>query len=177
MAQEPLKQKKVILESYGVNPFRNWSDWHSEEVIVTFETMKHNLWNSWENQCTSIEGETELVEKENGMYEMKGDTERKVEPEKFDLEKLKKPGVYRDSKNNNDEEKVDESYTIIVGRSFLSPELCQKWIQKLNEKFDRNFSLDIKDRQLSPEAEIRELKARTRDNDLEEKLEELIDEI
>lgn len=94
------------------------------------------------------------------MYEMKGDTERKVEPEKFDSEKVKKPGVYRDSKNYEDEEKVYEGYTIIVDRSFLSPELCQKWIEKLNKKFDRNFSLDIKDRQLSPEAEIREHKIR-----------------
>lgn len=176
MNKEELKQKEVVLKSYSVNTFRSWSDWLSEEAVVTFETMSHNLWSSWENQCTSIEGETELVETENGMYEIKGDTERKVESEKFDSEKVKKPGVYRDSKNHEDET-IYEGYTIIVDRSFLSPELCQEWIEKLNKKFDRNFSLDIKDRQLSPEAEIRNLKARIRDEKLEEKLEEIIDEI
>lgn len=46
MNKEELKQKEVVLESYGDNPFRSWSDWHSEEAVVTFDTMSHNLWNS-----------------------------------------------------------------------------------------------------------------------------------
>ena len=157
---ERLENQEVILESMAVDPFRVWSDWYGTdgEAVVTFETMQHNLWNAWTNQCISYQGDTELVETEDGMYKMEGETERKVEPENFDCSELKQPGIYRDGTYYDEEDSVDEGYTIIVPYGFLTPELCEEYIEKRNQKFNRNFKLNIKEEQKSPISDLRLLK-------------------
>lgn len=143
------EDEKVVLESNAVNPFKDWSDWYGTdgEAVVTFRTIQHDLYEEWSRQCVRIEG-GEYVEQEDGSKVYDGDNaERIVEHEKFDASEVKAPGVYSDGTNYDEEDKVDESYSIIVPYPFLSPKLCQKWIEKLNEKFDREFELYIDDQQ------------------------------
>ena len=158
-------EKEVVLESMAVDPFNDWDDWHDQnsKAVVTFETMKHNLWNSWKTQCI-----------ENNEY---NDSEEEIRPEKFNAEKVRKPGVYRDAVN--EEDKIDELYTVIVPRSFLTPELCERYLEKLNEKFDRNFKLKIKPEQMPPTSELKRIKPMIeRENEeVAEKLEGLIEEL
>ena len=177
MSKPDHRQKEVILESLSVNPFHVWSDWHGteSEAVVTFETMQHNLWNAWRSQCVSHEGETELVKTEDGMYRVEGETERNVDPEKFEAENIDTPGIYRDGTYYDEEDSVDEGYTIIVPYNFLSPELCQEWIQKLNKKYDRNFKLNIEEEQKPPVKQLRRIKGFLEDGKLKQKLEEAIE--
>lgn len=150
----------VVLESHAVNPFNDWSDWYGTdgEAVVTFFTMKEQLWNQWDNDCVSISHEDcdhgdsweDRMEQdeETGFYTSKDcNSERVVEHEKFDPTNLQAPGVYLDGTHYEDDEKVDESYTIYVPFPFLSPELCRRWIQKLNEQYDRQFELRISEEQ------------------------------
>jgi len=170
--------EEVELESMAVVPFESFSDWYGEDVVVTFETIAHNLWNCWRSQCVSMVGDTELVETEDGMYRLEGDTEREVDPGEFDGQKVAKPGVYRD-KTREEGESDTETYTIIVSRSFLTPELCENYIEKLNKKYDRNFSLKIKEEQRSPVADLKRLKYRfeREDKEIADKLEDIIDNL
>jgi len=189
--KQGLKGEEVVLESMGVNPFKGWSDWYGTdgEAVVTFETMKHSLWNSWDNQCVEIkkyddEGNEVTSEDFEDIQEYinySGETERIVKPEKFDYEKVKAPGVYRDDTHYDEEDYVDESYTIIVPYSFLTPELCEEYINKLNKKFDRDFMLKIKEEQKSPISELKlirsDLERKEISQEAIEKLEEVIKEL
>lgn len=104
-----LPDQKVILESMSVDPFNDWSDWYGTngETVVTFVTMKQNLWNSWKNQCISIECDLELVENSEGTYSLEGETEKEIRPEKFDSDKVQEPGIYRDRAHEGDDDKVE----------------------------------------------------------------------
>jgi hypothetical protein len=138
----------VILRSRAANPFNQWSDWYGteSEAVVTFVTIKEELWNQWNNQCVDIIHEDcdhqdmqERINCDNG--------ERIVKHDNFDKEEVREPGIYSDGTNYEDEDKVDESYTIIVPYDFLSPKLCRHWIDKLNQDYDRCFDLDIDESQ------------------------------
>lgn len=136
------ENEKVILESNAVNPFNNWSDWYGAdgEAVVTFSTMKNELFSEWERQCVRIE-----------------DDERVVETEHFDGLRTKAPGVHRDGTYYDEEDSLDESYSIVVPYGFLSPKLCKHWIQKLNEKFGRNFELEITEEQEQASAGLEDI--------------------
>ena len=170
--------EEVELESMAVLPFEGLSDWCGDDVVVTFETMTHNLWTSWKSQCVSRRGDVELVETEEGNYTLEGDTDRKVDPEEFDGQKVMEPGAYRD-KTREEGENNTETYTIIVPKSFLTPELCEKYIEKLNKKYNRNYSLKIKEKQKSPVADLKRIKYRfeREDEEVAEKIEIIIDEL
>jgi hypothetical protein len=45
------ENQKVVLESNAANPFNQWSDWYGTkgEAVVTFFTMKEELWSQWSN--------------------------------------------------------------------------------------------------------------------------------
>lgn len=126
------ENKTVVLESRDVNPFEDWSDWYGTEgeAVVTFQHIAHLLYEIWERQCVSIEA-----------------GERNIDQEKFDASEVEAPGIYRDETNYDDSDAVDESYTIIVPYDFMTPDMCRQWIQKLNEKFDRQFELSIDEEQ------------------------------
>jgi hypothetical protein len=176
-----LPDQKVILESMSVDPFNDWSDWYGTngETVVTFVTMKQNLWNSWKNQCISIEGDLELVENSEGTYSLEGETEKEIRPEKFDSDKVQEPGIYRDRAHEGDDDKVEEAYTVIVPKEFLTPELCEKYMEKLNESFYRNFELNIEPYQKRPVSTLKKIKHRfDRENEeIASKLEDIISEL
>jgi len=168
---EGLENQEVVLESMAVDPFRDWSDWYGTngEAVVTFETMQHHLWNSWNNQCVEVKnydengeeikpGDFETAQEYSRASNNAEKTERIVEPENFDYGKVSKPGIYRDGTYYDEEDSVDEGYAIIVPYGFLTPELCEEYIEKLNQKFDRNFKLDIKEEQKPPVSDLRRLK-------------------
>ncbi|MFB6292315.1 MAG: hypothetical protein ABEI58_02870 [Candidatus Nanohaloarchaea archaeon] len=168
---EGLGDQEVVLESMAVNPFRDWSDWYGTdgEAVVTFETMQHHLWNAWRNQCVEIKkydenGEEirpEDFEKPKDYLEASDnavESERIIEPQNFDYDEISGPGVYRDGTYYDEEDSVEEGYTIIVPHGFLTPELCGEYTEKLNQKFDRNFKLDIKEEQKPPISDLRRLK-------------------
>jgi hypothetical protein len=148
--------QQVMLKSHAVNPFNQWADWYGTdgEAVVTFRTMKEHLWDRWQSDCVSIShddcdhgdswDERTEQDPETGTSRFKDcDSERVVEHERFDPTNVQAPGIYLDGTHYDDADKVDESYTIIVPYPFLSPELCQEWIKKLNEQYDRQFELDI----------------------------------
>lgn len=168
---EDFGEQEIVLESMAVDPFRAWSDWYGtkEEAVVTFETMQHHLWNAWNNQCVEIKkydenreeikpGDFETAQKYFKASNNAEETERIVEPENFNYSNISEPGIYRDGKYYDEEDSVDEGYTIIVPYSFLTAKLCKKYIEKLNQKFDRNFKLNIKEEQKSPISDLRRLK-------------------
>lgn len=121
------------LRRTSTTPFKNYEDWISDNYVVTFETIGHHLYNEWENQCVEHEGDTELVETESDHYTIEGDAERKVDQSKFSAEEIDGPGIYED--------KQDGCYTIVLDRNFMTYELCQRWIGKLNQKFDLDLAL------------------------------------
>lgn len=145
---EGLEDQTVVLESRAVNPFNDWADWYGTdgEAVVTFRTMKEQLWNRWSNDCVSFEhpdcDHGDSLEEMNESINC-DEKQRIVEHEKFNPTNLQAPGIYLDRTPYDDEEKVDESYTIIVPYPFLSPKLCREWIQKLNEQYNRDFELEI----------------------------------
>lgn len=142
------EDQEVTLQSKAANPFNQWSDWYGTEgeAVVTFYTMKEELWSKWSNQAVSIEhndcDHDDMEEKINC-----DDTERVVDHDAFDAGEVREPGIYLDDTHYDDEEKVAESYTIIAPFDFLSPKLCRDWIQKLNDKYDRRFQLSIAEEQ------------------------------
>lgn len=137
-----LEGEEVVLTSRAVNPFNDWSDWYGSdgEAVVTFFTMKEHLWSCWSGDCVSFEYDEDNLSLEERMDR---DGERVVEHEKFDVTSIRSPGIYLDGTYYEDEDAVDESYTIIVPYPFLSPKLCRAWIEKLNEKYDREFRLEV----------------------------------
>ena len=167
-----LEDREVVLESMAVKPFESSSDWYGTdgEVVVTFETMKSVLWRSWKDQCVKIkkydeddnqirvedsESFQEYLDKANNAEK----SERVVKPEEFKQKEKTAPGIYRDGTYYDDEESVDEGYTIVVPYGFLTPELCTAYLEKLNQKFDRSFSLSIEEDQKSSLADLKQLKA------------------
>ena len=186
-----LEGEGVVLESMGVDPFKGWSDWYGTdgEALVTFETMQHSLWDSWNNQCVEIkkydeEGNEIKPNEFNDIQEYMNagvESERIVKPEKFDYNTVKLPGVYRSDTHYDKKDYVDESYTIVVPHGFLTPELCQKYIDKLNKKFDRKFKLKIEEEQKQPISQLKLIKTELERNKTSEgtieKLEEIIKEL
>lgn len=188
--KEKLSEKQVVLKSRSLNPFHGFSDWYGtdNEAVVTFETMKSVLWNSWRKQCVEItrrDSQGEKIDRDRfesfqNYLEASNNAEereRTIDPESFNPGKLREPGIHRDGTHYDDEEKVDEAYTITVPHGFLSPELCKNYIEKLNQQFDRNFKLEIRDDQKPPLSELKRLKHRFDEEDrglieeLEKKLE------
>lgn len=143
-----LENQHILLTSRALNPFIDWSDWYGTdgEAVVTFITMKEHFWNRWSNNCVSIVHEDcnpdEIADRANCEA-----GEHRVDPGQFDVEEIRAPGIYRDGIYYEDEESVDESYTIVVPYPFLSPTLCQQWIEELNEEYDRVFELKFTDEQ------------------------------
>lgn len=149
----------VTLKSPALNPFDQSSDWYDTdgEAVVTFETMQHRLWEQWKQDCVSFDhsscdhGESvddRLEQTEDGMYRLKDcDAKRVVDHSNFDPDAIRGPGVYLDGTHYDTDGSVDESYTIVVPYSFLSPKLCRQWLKKLNEQYDREFQLEITDEQ------------------------------
>jgi len=186
---EELDTQEVVLKSMAVDPFRDWSDWYgiNGEAVVTFETMQHHLWNAWNNQCVEIKnydkegeeikpGDFETAQEYSKASSNAEETDRTVESENFDYSKASNPGIYRDETCYDEEESVDEGYTVIVPYSFLTPELCEKYIEKLNQKFDRNFKLDIKEEQKPPISELKRITSFQKEEELAQKLEEMVAE-
>ena len=151
---EKLAEKTVTLTAEEVNPFNNISDWYGTEgeAVVTFWTMKHALWTQWDHDCVRwVHGEecdhgtgSEALEEKINC----DNQERVIEPEKFNAGDIPEPGIYRDAIHYDNDEKVDETYSIYVPQSFLSPDLCQKWVQNLNRQYDRRFELKPTEEQL-----------------------------
>jgi hypothetical protein len=136
--------EKVFLKSPSGNPFTEWADWYGTdgEAVVTFHHQKYLLYEYWSRECVSYEHpgcrHDNLQERINCGKKM-----RKVKPDDFDKEKMPEPGITLDGTHYKEEEAVDESYSITVPRSFLSPELCAEWLEKLNLKYDRHFVLAL----------------------------------
>lgn len=144
----------VTLWSNTEIPFEEVADWYGTdgEVVVAIKPMKSLLWAHWETQCVEWvhaedcdhgPGVDGLQESINCPHQ-----ERVVNPENFDYDEVPEPGVYCTGTYYDDESKVDESYNIIVPREYVTAEQCHKWIQKLNQKYDRNFELTISADQL-----------------------------
>ncbi|MDY6761896.1 MAG: hypothetical protein SVY41_02520 [Candidatus Nanohaloarchaea archaeon] len=140
---EELDDEKVVLETRALHPFSGgWCDWYGTggEAVVTFLTMQHGLWNAWMNQCVAYVHDHEEHDSVHERLDC-GRSERVVTPEEFDPSEMEEPGVYRDATHYDDEEKVDESYTIVLPYDFMSEKLCKAYIDELNETYDRNFVL------------------------------------
>jgi hypothetical protein len=58
----------------------------------------------------------------------------------FDPDEVLSPGIHR-SHNPSDSDLVDESYEVIVPNYLLAPEICERWIKRLNERYGRSFEL------------------------------------
>jgi len=139
-------KKQIKLENIAVNPFDAWSDWHSPdgEAIITFMTMSHHLYSEWENKArrsntvnhAKVDGKPVKEDLHINIY-----THDEFESD------IKGPGVYRDSTHYRNPQKVDEAYTVIVPNDFMTQKMCEGYIKKLNDKFDRNFELEEVDQQ------------------------------
>jgi len=133
--------KNVKLENMAVDPFDNWSDWYGEngEVVITFMTMDAHLLEEWQNQARNSDTLNHATY--NGKPLSKDERVEIFTHNDFEND-FRGPGIYRDDHNISGEEKVDESYTIIVPTDFMTQDLCEKYIERLNEEFNRNFELE-----------------------------------
>jgi len=51
------------------------------------------------------------------------------------------PGINRET-YYDDSDYVDEFYDIVVPHDFLHPEICEGWIKRLNQQYDKDFQLE-----------------------------------
>lgn len=126
----------TILECHHQNPFADgWSDWSApeESVVLTFQTMKHQLYEVWSDQCLFTEADNH----DGGIERTIGMT---ADHSKFNSDEVLSPGIHRDH-NPGDPDLVDESYEIIVPNYLLAPEICERWIERLNDTYGRSFEL------------------------------------
>jgi hypothetical protein len=126
----------TILECRHQEPFDDgWSDWSAPEasVVLTFQTMKNQLYEIWREQCLFAEegDHDEGIERTIGMT---------VDHSEFDPDELQPPGIHRDH-HPNDPDLVDEMYVIVVPNYQLHPEICDRWIDRLNNEYERSFEL------------------------------------
>ena len=132
----------TILECLHQNPFAGgWSDWFApdESVVLTFETMDHQLFEIWRTQCLFSEecNRQEGIKRPSGMI---------VDHSEFDPDEILAPGVHRDYHPDNPD-LVDESYDIIIPNNRLSSTICEDWIDRLNKKYERCFELSYSNTQ------------------------------
>lgn len=126
----------VKLTSHHLNPFEGWVDWSGENedgenVVVTFHTIQHQLYSVWERHC--YDADTPHIEM--GM-------------EDFEEDDVVPPGVYQDRDRptfdppeDADLSDWDNCYTIVVPFAFMNEKICNKFLKKLNEKYDTDFEL------------------------------------
>lgn len=125
----------TTLECHHQKPFvGGWSDWYApeESVVLTFETMDHQLYELWRNQCLfNNDDHDEGIKRTTGMV---------ADHSKFNPDKLLPPGIHQDH-NPDDPDLVDESYDIIVPNDRLHPKICERWIERVNDQCGRRFEL------------------------------------
>jgi|APHM01.1.fsa_nt_gi hypothetical protein len=127
----------TILECRHQEPFEDgWSDWSAPErsVVVTFQTIKDSLYELWREQCLFTEEDNHKggIERTIGMT---------VDHSEFNPDELQPPGIHRDNYHPDEPDLVTESYVIIVPNYRLHPEICDRWIKRLNTEYDRDFEL------------------------------------
>jgi len=126
----------TVFTTHHENPFQAYSDWFAEEedITITFQTMKHQLWDIWVSQCNY-----ELSDDHsNGIEKVHGDAT--VDHSQFQPDDLKPPGINRET-YPDDPDYVDEFYDIVVPHDFLHAEICEGWIARLNQQYDKDFEL------------------------------------
>lgn len=132
------QEKEIKLTNKAFNPFEGWSDWYSEndEAVITFITMDNHLFEKWRNQAQVSDATNFAVHNNEPTKEEDYVTIYEHNRFKNDFDG---PGIYQDSTHYLDDNKVDESYTVIIPDSYMSRERCEIYLEKLNEKYDRNF--------------------------------------
>lgn len=141
--------RRVTLKAPSVNPFDDWEDWYgtNSEAIVTFQTMQYALWQQWDSDCISIV-HSEDCDHEDLQEEINCNKKKRViTPENFNAHELPAPGVHRSETNYDDNDVVDEIYKIYVPRAYMTEKICRKWIERLNEGYNRNFHLKLTEEQ------------------------------
>lgn len=141
--QEKYQKKDIKLTNMAHAPFENWSDWYSDdgEAVITFITMENHLHNRWENQVKASDATNFAVH--NNEPTKEEDHVTIYEHHRFEND-FDGPGIYKDGTNYLNDNKVDESYTIILPDAHMSRERCEIYLEKLNEKYDRNFYFEDK---------------------------------
>lgn len=136
--KEKYREKEIELTNLAFNPFENWSDWYSDngEAVITFITMENHLYTHWENQA-QISNTTNFAVHNNEPTKEE-DYVTIYEHHRFEND-FDGPGIYKDGTNYLNDNKVDESYTIILPDNYMNREKCETYLEKLNEKYDRNF--------------------------------------
>ena len=141
--------RRVTLKAPSVNPFDDWEDWYgtNSEAVVTFWTIQYALWQQWDSDCISIV-HSEDCDHEDLQEEINCNKKKRViTPEDFNPDELPAPGVHRTETNYDDDEVIDEIYHIYVPRAYMTLDICQKWIDRLNEEYNRNFHLKLTEEQ------------------------------
>lgn len=137
----------VKLENRAFNPFQDWSDWYGEngEAVITFITMKQHLYEEWQRQAHHINISKDLATL-NSRPVKEDDTVNMYQHRRFEND-FDGPGIYQDSTHYNDDDKVDESYTIILPEEFMVRGMCELYLEKLNDEYNRDFYFQDKDPQ------------------------------
>ena len=142
--KEKYSKKEIKLTNDAVDPFQTWSDWYGEngEAVITFVTMKQHLYTNWAHQA--ITSNTMNPATVNGEPVSEENFVEIINHERFEND-FDGPGIYLDGTYYNDDNSVDESYTIILPEEFMTEEMCRAWIKKLNERYNRKFYIEDKD--------------------------------
>lgn len=141
---EPIK-----LTNRALNPFDTWTDFYAEdgEAVITFITMQHHLFEEWKNQAVHRGYNNYDLGKlatKNGKPIDKDDST--VVYTHLDFENdFDGPGIYQDDTHYEDDDKVDESYTIILPYEFMTREMCENFLEKLNKEYNRDFYFEDED--------------------------------
>lgn len=131
--------QELKLDNMAVRPYKGTSDWRTEdgEAVIIIMPISQHLFDQWELQArhTNYVDALGII---NGEPADEEDTIEVFNHSDFE-NNFRGPGIYRDDQNLDHPEKMDESYTIILPIDFQTPEVVDKYINALNEKFDRNF--------------------------------------
>lgn len=135
---EPIK-----LTNKAVNPFDTWTDFYAEdgEAVITFITMKEHMFEEWQNQVVHIgynNNNLGRLATINGQPIDEDDSTVIYTHLNFE-NNFEGPGIYQDGVHYRDDDKVDESYTVIVPEEFMTREICGKYLEKLNNEYNRDF--------------------------------------
>jgi hypothetical protein len=112
----------------------HWDD--GTGVIVTFNTVKHQLWREWEKQCVKRERRAESLTED----ELRRSDGHIANHSEFQAANIVEPGIHDDYFDTQRTE-----FLVVVPRDALTQRASEFWVRKLNAKYRKDYNLNWKD--------------------------------
>lgn len=128
----------TLLITYEATPFEgDWTDWSAldEQLGVEFQLIGRQLYESWFEQCVEyVPAKPRDYEDPAQIATSRGQGKR-VDQNAFDPAAVTEPGIHRQVTDDH------EHFTIVVPNDIMVRELCERWLEKLNQEYGKDLDL------------------------------------